>query len=85
MTCCPTLTLQMITVPMGTEWSPDQPGVGFCLASGGYLLGKNLGRELEPDTVVQFANTSGLSFRASQLKPTKLHYFYVREIGRAHV
>ncbi|NBV23947.1 MAG: helix-turn-helix domain-containing protein [Proteobacteria bacterium] len=78
MTCCPALTLQTISIPIGTEWASDQPGLGFCRVSGGYLLGKNLGRELAPGMVVQFANESGIRFRASQLEPVKLNYFYVR-------
>ncbi|NBR84079.1 MAG: helix-turn-helix domain-containing protein [Proteobacteria bacterium] len=78
MTCCPSLTLLTIPLPLGTEWSPDQPGLGFCRASGGYLLGKNLGRELTVGSVVEFANQGGVRFRASQLQTAELQYFYVR-------
>jgi hemolysin activation/secretion protein/AraC-like DNA-binding protein len=52
--------------------------LGFCRASGGYLLGKHLGRELLAGMVVQFANQGGARFRASQLQPLELQYFYVR-------
>lgn len=78
MISCPSLTLQTIAIPIGTEWSPEQPGLGFCRVTGGYLLGKNVGRELSAGAVVQFANQSGVRFRASQLEAVELQYFYVR-------
>lgn len=70
--------MQTIAIPIGTEWSSEQPGLGFCRVTGGYLLGKNVGRELSAGTVVQFANQSGVRFRASQLEAVGLHYFYIR-------
>ena len=79
MNYCPSLTLHNTSVSPGTEWSPEQPGLALCrTVDGGYLLGRNLARELSPGAVVLVANATGVRFRASQLQAMGLQHFHIR-------
>ena len=79
MNYCPCLTIQSATVHPGTEWTPQQEGIGFCRTSaGGFLLGHNLGREILSGSVVELVGRTGVQIRASQLNGVELHYFFLR-------